>query len=192
MVPQLALQLLAGITPPEHEVTIREEEIEAINLDEECDIVGLTCMTANAPRAYYYAREFKKRGRTVIMGGVHPSILPDEALQFCDSVVIGEAEDVWVQVLKDFSNGRLQKKYSKPFPSLDTYIPIEHNSAEKKKLFNVIPVMTTRGCPYSCDFCCVSWIFGNKIRHVPIENVVREMVDSGGKNFSYLIKNYWN
>jgi radical SAM superfamily enzyme YgiQ (UPF0313 family) len=189
MVPQLSLQLLAAITPSEHEVIIREEEIENINLDEECDVVGITCMTANAPRAYYYAEEFKKRGRTIVMGGVHPSILPDEALKFSDSVVIGEAEDIWGKVLKDFGNGKLQKKYFKPSPSLDRYIPVNHNSAEKRRLFNIIPVMTTRGCPYNCDFCCVSGIFGSKIRHVPVENVIRELVESAGKKFLFLDDN---
>jgi len=95
MIPQLGLHILAALTPQEHEVKIVEEEIKDVNLDEECDLVGLSCMTANAPRAYYFAQEFKKRGKTVVMGGVHPTVLSDEALRYADSVVIGETEGVW-------------------------------------------------------------------------------------------------
>jgi radical SAM superfamily enzyme YgiQ (UPF0313 family) len=189
IMPQLSLYLLAGLTPLEYEVTIIEEDIEDIDLDEDCDLVGLSCLTSNAPRAYLLAQEFKKKGKTVVMGGVHPTILPDEALQFADSVVIGEAEGVWQQLLEDFKNGRLQKKYNKPCPSLEKYIHIKHRRAIKKGFFNVVPVMTTRGCPYDCDFCCVHDIFGRKIRHVPVENVVRYIVDSGRKIFMFLDDN---
>lgn len=189
MLPQLSLHLIEGLTPPEHEVKIVEEEIEDIDLDEECDLVGISCMTSNAPRAYSLAKEFKKRGRKVVMGGIHPTILPDEALCYADSVVIGEVEGVWAQLLEDFRYGRLQKKYKKPCPSLDNYIQMKHRQHTKKRLFNVIPVMTTRGCPYHCDFCCVYDIYGPKIRHVPVENVVRDIVDSEGKLFMFLDDN---
>jgi len=93
MMPQLALDLLAGLTPLEHAVTIVEEEYNAIDLDADCDLAGLSCMTSNAPRGYELAGEFKKRGKAVVMGGVHPTILPDEALGHADAVVIGFDED---------------------------------------------------------------------------------------------------
>ncbi|MBN2213163.1 MAG: cobalamin-dependent protein [Bacteroidales bacterium] len=108
--PQLALYIIEGLTPSGHEVKVVEEEAESLNLDEECDLVGISCMTANAPRAYEIAREFKERGKSVILGGVHPTILPDEALQHADSVVIGEAEGVWETVIRDFQLGMLKKK----------------------------------------------------------------------------------
>lgn len=94
MIPQLALHILEGLTPPEYEVKTVEEEIEGINLDADADLVGISCMTANAPRAYHLAKEFKKRGKKVVLGGVHPTLLPDEALGYADSVVVGEAEGV--------------------------------------------------------------------------------------------------
>lgn len=189
MMPQLALHLLEGLTPPEYEVKTIEEEIENVDLDAECDLVGLSCMTSNAPRAYALAEEFKKRGKAVVMGGVHPTILPDEALRYADSVVIGEAEGVWEQLLEDFKDGRLKKKYHKPYPSLDNYVHLKHRKGKKKRLFNVVPVMTTRGCPYNCDFCCVHDIFGKKVRHIPIKNVVQDIADSGGKTFLFLDDN---
>lgn len=189
MMPQLALYILAGLTPPEHEVKIIEEETEHIDLEQECNLVGISCMTTNAPRAYELCQEFKKRGKTVILGGVHPTILPDEALQHADCVVVGEAEGVWETLLKDFQNNNLKRKYHDPIPDLGKYFPKDFSKIIKRRLFNLIPIMTTRGCPYHCDFCCVTNLFGKKIRHVPIENVVRDIKESGAKNFMFLDDN---
>lgn len=189
MIPQLALFILEGLTPSEHDVKIIEEEAEEVDLDEDCDLVGISCMTANAPRAYYFAEEFKKRGRTVILGGVHPTILPDEALQYADCVVTGEAEGVWQTLLNDFQCDRLQKTYHDPLPDLTKYIPKNFSTVIKRRLFHFLPIMTTRGCPYNCDFCCVTDLFGKKIRHVPIENVVRDIKESGAKNYMFLDDN---
>jgi len=189
LMPQLALFILAGLTPPEHAVTIVEEEIEPVPLDLDCDLVGLSCMTSNAPRAYALAGEFRKRGKTVVLGGVHPTILPEEALQHADSVVIGEAEGVWRQLLEDHAKGALQRTYHNSSPPLEDYVPIRLHRGLKKGFFNVIPVMTTRGCPYDCDFCCVHDIYGPKVRHVPVENVIRYLVESAGKRFMFLDDN---
>ncbi len=189
MMPQLALYILAGLTPSEHEVIIIEEETEDINLEQECDLVGISCMTANAPRAYELCREFRKRGKTVVLGGVHPSILPDEALQHANSVVIGEAEGVWETLIKDFLTNNLQRKYHNPSPDLTKYVPKDFSKIIKRRLFNLIPIMTTRGCPYNCEFCCVSNLYGKEIRHIPIENIVRDIKESGAKNFMFLDDN---
>ena len=189
MVPQLSLYILEGLTSPEHRVKIIEEETEDINLDEDCDLVGISCMTPNAPRAYWLAGEFRKRGKTVVLGGVHPTILPDEALQYADCVVIGEAEGVWKKVLDDYRNGCLQKTYRDPEPDLTKYVPKNFKTDIKKRVFNALPILTTKGCPYSCDFCCVSNLYGNKIRHIPVENVVRDITESEGKVFVFLDDN---
>ena len=189
MIPQLSLHILQGLTPPEHEVKLVEEENEVLDLEEECDLVGISCMTSNAPRAYQLAQEFKKRGKTVVFGGVHPTILPEEALQYGDSVVAGEAEGVWEQVLDDFQNGGLQRKYHNPKPPLDRYIPKKYGKHHQKKLFHVIPIMTTRGCPYDCEFCCVSDLYGKQIRHSPVSNVIRDIEESQGKSFIFLDDN---
>ncbi len=189
MMPQLALYILEGLTPPQHKVRIIEEEAEDIDLEQECDLVGISCMTANAPRAYELCREFKKRGKTVVLGGVHPTILPDEALQHADSVVVGEAEGVWEILLNDFRNHRLKQKYHDPTPDLEKYVPKDFSKVTNGGFFRLIPVMTTRGCPYNCDFCCVTNLFGRKIRHIPIENVVRDIRESGAKKFMFLDDN---
>jgi radical SAM superfamily enzyme YgiQ (UPF0313 family) len=189
MIPQLALHLIAGLTPPEHEVHILEEELETIDLEENCDLVGISCMTSNAIRAYELAREFRQRGRSVVLGGVHPTLLPEEALKYCDAVVVGEAEGVWEQVVADARSGRLQKVYHQRYPSLERYIGMGNRRNTKRRLFDVVPVMTTRGCPYNCEFCCVHDIFGRRVRHLPVGNVVRDIEESRGNIFIFLDDN---
>jgi len=115
--------------------------------------------------------------------------LSDEALQYSDCVVIGEAEGVWETLLHDFQHGSLQKTYHNPEPDLEKYVPKNFNKIIKKRLFNLVPIMTTRGCPYNCDFCCVTDLFGKKIRHIPIKNIIRDIEDSGAKNFMFLDDN---
>lgn len=189
MLPQLALYILEGLTPARYDVKVIEEESDKINLEQECDLVAISCMTANAPRAYKLCHDFKSRGKTVILGGVHPTILPDEALQHADSVVVGEAEGVWETLISDFENNNLKRKYHNPTPDLEKYVPKDYTNVIKKRLFNLIPIMTTRGCPYNCDFCCVTNLFGQKIRHVSIENVVRDIQESKAKVFIFLDDN---
>ncbi|MGD9328735.1 MAG: radical SAM protein [Cyclobacteriaceae bacterium] len=189
MMPQLALYILEGLTPEEHDVHIIEEETSPVDLDQACDLVGISCMTANAPRAYELCMEFKKRGKTVLLGGVHPTILPEEALEHADCVVVGEAEGVWDTLLRDFQNNELKEKYHDPKPDLGKYVRKDFKKILKNRLFKMIPVMTTRGCPYNCEFCCVTNLFGRKIRHMPIENVISDIKDSGAKNIMFLDDN---
>ncbi len=189
MMPQLALFILEGLTPKEHQVTKVDEEAENIDLEQDCDLVGISFMTSNAPRAYQLAQEFKSRGKTVVLGGVHPTLLPDEASPYGDSVVIGEAEGVWTELLEDYKNGRLKKTYHNPQPDLSIYVPKDFSKITKRHLFGLVPIMTSRGCPYNCDFCCVTDLFGKEIRHVPVENVVRDIKESGRKHFMFLDDN---
>ena len=189
MMPQLALFILQGLTPKEHQVVIVDEEAEDLNLEHDCDLVGISFMTSNAPRAYELAGEFKQRGKTVIFGGVHPTLLPDEALRYGDSVVIGEAEGVWAELLEDHKNGCLKKIYHNPRPDLSAYVPKDFSKIPTNRLFALVPIMASRGCPYNCDFCCVTDLFGKEIRHVPIDNIVRDIKESGRKNFMFLDDN---
>jgi radical SAM superfamily enzyme YgiQ (UPF0313 family) len=189
LMPQLALFILQGLTPKEHQVVTIDEEAEDINLEQDCDLVGISFMTSNASRAYWLAREFKKRGKTVVLGGVHPTLLPNEAAPYGDSVVIGEAEGIWTELLEDYQKGCLKKIYHNPRPDLSTYVPKDFSKITKRHLFGMVPIMTTRGCPYNCDFCCVTDLFGKEIRHIPVENVVRDIKESGKKIFMFLDDN---
>jgi len=189
LIPQLALFILQGLTPKQHEVKIVEEEYIQLDLNEECDVVGISCMTSNAYRGYRIADAFREKGKTVVMGGVHPSLLPDEALAHAHAVVIGEAEGVWEKILEDIESNNLQRIYHEPNPDLDRYIPKDFSMLPKKRFYNLIPIQTTRGCPYNCDFCCVSDIFGKKIKHIPVKNVVKDIEASGSRNYIFLDDN---
>jgi radical SAM superfamily enzyme YgiQ (UPF0313 family) len=171
----LALPTLAALTPPDFEVKITDENIEKIDFEEKTDIVGITCNTHTIIRAYEIADEFRKKGVRVILGGIHPSMLPDEAIQHSDAVVIGEAENVWAGLLKDFKEGNLKRFYkSQEKPSLDN-VPIPRWDLLKNEKYVSHVIQTTRGCPYECEFCSVKPMLGTKIRYKPVENVLREI-----------------
>lgn len=188
-IPEIALSMIAAITPDDFEVEIIEEEVEEIDFDKECDLIGISCMTANVMRAYEIATEFKKRGRTVTFGGIHPTLLPDEALQYGDSVVIGEAEGVWEQLLVDYQNGNLKPKYTNLNSDITNCPLPKRNLTKNKTFFNIKPVLTTKGCPYNCSFCCVPIVFGNKVRHIPINRVVEDIIASKERTFLFLDDN---
>jgi radical SAM superfamily enzyme YgiQ (UPF0313 family) len=173
----LALPTLAAHTPPEHSVKIVDEEIKDIDFDEPVDIVGITAMTFKARRAYEVSREFRGRGVKVVMGGIHASMCPDEASEHVDCVVIGEAEDLWPQVLADAAEGKLKKRYKvEEFPDLKkSRIPRYELVKNRQYLYSYL--QTTRGCPYECNFCTVTKYNGRKVRKKTPEQVIEE-VDS--------------
>jgi len=189
LIPQLALYILQGLTPKQHKVKIVEEECMQLDPNEECDVVGISCMTSNAYRGYRIADAFREKGKIVVMGGVHPTILPDEALAHANAVVIGEAEGVWGKILEDIESNNLQRIYHEPNPDLDRYIPKDFSMLSNKWIYKLVPLETTRGCPYNCDFCCVSDIFGKKIKHIPVKNVVKDIVASESRNYIFLDDN---
>jgi radical SAM superfamily enzyme YgiQ (UPF0313 family) len=100
--PPYSFLVLASLTPDDVEVQIMDEAYEDINFDAKADLVGITCLTYTANRAYEISTEFRKRGIKTILGGVHPSMMPDEASRYADTVVIGEADDIWPEIVRDF------------------------------------------------------------------------------------------
>jgi radical SAM superfamily enzyme YgiQ (UPF0313 family) len=188
-IPQIALQYLRALTPSKHHVRAIEEGGEPVDFDYDCDLVGLSVMTATAIRAYQIAREFKRRGKTVVMGGIHPSVLPDEALKYADAVVIGEAEGVWARLLEDAEKGSLKRTYRHPEPDLSAYPLPLRDDVKRYTLYKAAPVVTSRGCPFNCEFCSVHEVFGRKLRHVPVEMVVRDIENTGTHNIVFLDDN---
>jgi radical SAM superfamily enzyme YgiQ (UPF0313 family) len=172
----LNLPYVAAVTPPGVEIRIIDEAYEKIDFDQKVDLVGLTAQTPVAPRAYQIAGEFKKRGVPVVMGGAHASMLPDEALQHVDAVVIGEAEEVWPALIEDLKKGRLKRTYQGNGFVDPAGLPLPRRELLHSKLYFPLKLLeTTRGCPHRCDFCGVSKFFGFRYRHRPIEEIEREL-----------------
>ncbi len=174
MIP-LALPVVAAYTPDHYDVRIVDEETEPLPSDFRPDIVGITTLNATMKRAFNLGDYFRGEGITVVMGGINASVLPDEYLRHSDSVVIGEAENAWEHCLKDFEKGILGKTYAAdPKHDYKRPRPPRWELINMKHIFQVA-VQTTRGCPFNCDFCLVSKIFGRKMRYRDIDNVVEEI-----------------
>lgn len=174
--PPLNLCMVAAYTSEDCEVSITDESVEKIDFEKDVDLVGLTSFTNSAPRAYEIADAFRRRGVTVAMGGIHASTLPEEALEHCDAVVVGEAEGAWQRLISDFSRGRLRRIYQNdglasleglPHPRRDLLRPDDY--------VTINTVQTTRGCPHNCSFCSVTRFNGRTYRFRPIHEVIQEI-----------------
>ncbi len=174
--PPLGLAMVAALTPPEVEVSLTDENVTVIDFQKATDLVGITALTITAQRAYEIADIFRARGVKVILGGSHPSALPEEASQHADAVVIGEAEGIWSNVIEDFKASKLQRVYSqRERPSLIN-LPIPRRDLFAKGAYYFRnTISTTRGCPYACSFCSVTSFFGHTYRCRPVEEILKEI-----------------
>jgi len=188
-IPQLSLHILASLTPNDVEITVVDEEIREIDFSLDFDLVGISCMTATANRTYQLSDRYRQKGSKVVLGGIHPTILPHEAIRHADAVVIGEAEGCWADVVSDFRRGMLRKFYHVPEPDLSK-VPFPRRDFHiDKALFRCVGLLTTRGCPYACEFCSVTDFYGRKIRHRPVSMVVEDIKRSGSNTFLILDDN---
>jgi len=172
--PPLSGLLLAALTPPIVEVEVLHEMVRPIDYDTDARFIALSFMDFCAPHAYEVAREFRSRGKIVVAGGKYPSTFPDEVLPHVDSVVVGEAERVWPQVVADMVAGRPKKVYRAPWsPSLENIPPPRYDLAEPQF---AMPVVTeaTRGCPFKCTFCQLN-INPAAYRTRPIADVIADL-----------------
>jgi radical SAM superfamily enzyme YgiQ (UPF0313 family) len=170
--------VVAALTPPEHELRLVDENVEPLDLDQDVDLVGISFMTALAPRAYEIAAAFRKRGRTVVAGGFHPTFLPEEAAQHFDAVVVGDAEGQWSRLLDDFARGRLQRIYRQVAPCDPALIPVPRRdlSAHAARHYaTTSAVQAGRGCRHACRYCSITAFHHQKRRMRPVASVIEEV-----------------
>ncbi len=177
--PSLSLLTLAGMTPRHHSITYLEvKDLQQLNeLPKEFDLVAISSFTAQIPEAYFLADRYRDLGVRVVMGGLHVTSLPDEALLHCDSVVIGEGEVVWLDVLEDAEANRLKPRYTsfaRPEFNMDEAPMPAYELLDISK-YNRLTVQSSRGCPRRCEFCASSILLTRRYKQKPISRVLAEV-----------------
>jgi len=175
--PCLTLPMLAAVTPDEVETKLVYETVEGIPYDEPWDLVGLTGMGSGIVRAWQIADEFRRRRVPVVIGGIAASISdPEWSLAHCDAVIKGEADELWPDVIADFTANRLRPVYQVETPPDLDRLPIPRYDLMNRWRMGIWrPVQTTRGCPHSCSFCSVTAFFHNRYRTRPVDQVIRDV-----------------
>ncbi len=188
--PSLALANIAALTPKENEIKVIDEQISPIDYNLDVDLVAISVNTSVAPRAYEIADEFRKREVTVVFGGLHPSLMPEESLKHADSIIIGDADGKWRELIRDFKNNKLKKQYINNQCRELKYLPIPRWEIFKGMGYITTNfVEATRGCPYNCKFCSTSPFYHNKHRTRLVKDVIRDIknVKSFPKKFIFFV-----
>ena len=179
------LAVAASIPRDQYEVILTDENIEVIDFDLKADLVGISAMTSYVNRGYEIADQFRTRGVPVVMGGVHPSFMPQEALKHCDAVVIGEVELVIDRLLDDLSHGSMRGSYKSQALHSMVGMPMpRYDLLKKHRYVNRTFIQTSRGCHQGCAFCAEPLMNGLKFRYRPVDEVVREMENCGSRFIS--------
>jgi len=187
---RLNLPTIAALTPKDWDVEILDARVKPVDYDTKVDLVGITGFTAEMPSAYSIADNFRKKSVKVVMGGVHVSAVPDEALKHADAVVIGEAELVWEKLLADFQRGELKQKYK-----ADHLCDMKNMAIPRRELLDrsmysgFYTLQATRGCPFNCDYCAVTAFFGHEFRVRPVDEVIEEIKGFDKKEFFFMDDN---
>jgi len=185
----LALAVLAGLTPKDIEIDFFDDRLETIPYDHNTNLVALNVETYTAKRAYQISSQFRKRGVPVILGGYHPTLMPNEAMEFADSIVVGEADHIWSQVIKDAEKNQLQKLYrSIQRPVLNGVKP-QRSIFEGKKYLPITLIESGRGCKFNCKFCSISCFFRSTYNQRPVSEVVKEIGLLGKKDIFFVDDN---
>lgn len=190
----LALPLLAALTPEEFEVQLCYETIEDVPFDTDAELIGISSMGHAVIRTIDIAKKFRELGKTVILGGYMVSLMPEEAQKYGDSVMIGDSEETWGEMLEDYKNGCLKKVYKKKLTELKTPLP-HYELLLDKKIGNFLPVQAGRGCPKTCSFCSIYCLYHGQYLKREIPEVIRDIKrikELGFKQFLLLDDNIFS
>lgn len=177
----LVFGILAKLTPPDVELALYDDRLEAIPYDEPTDLVALTVETFTAKRAYQIAAQYRKRGVPVVMGGYHPTLLSDEAAQYADAVAIGDAEIIWPQIVADARSGNLQRRYQAAPNLMLKGVSPQRNIFRGKRYGALRIVQFGRGCRFACDFCSIHAFYGRSTPHRCMDEVLAELDELRGQ-----------
>jgi radical SAM superfamily enzyme YgiQ (UPF0313 family) len=195
MSPSLALLVVAALTPPEHEVEYADDNVRSLPLHTDetpPDVVGISVNVDTSARAYAIAGHYRRLGASVVLGGIHASANPREAMQHADAVCIGEAEGTWPHILADFQAGRLQRLYRNQRPSdlSDTPLPRWDLARADDYLYTNI-IASSRGCPFACEFCYNSCEYVHRrYRNRPVDNVLAEICAMRTRQVMFIDDNF--
>ena len=190
--PPLVFAILQGLTPPGHETRLFDERVEPVPLDADADLVAITVETYTARRAYEIAAAYRARGVPVVMGGFHPTLATEEVLEHADAVVVGDAEDVWPQLVEEASAGRLRRTYrGDPTHSLEK-LHFDRSIFLGKRYSPFTLVQFQRGCRYACDFCSIRAFYGSVTRTRPVSDVVAEIGKLGRRAVFFVDDNLFS
>lgn len=185
----LTLTTLAALVPPEldFDIEIADEGVQLVDFEARPDLVAISIITGTALRGYAIADHFRRRGIPVVIGGVHATLMPDEAAMHADTIVIGFGEETWPQLLRDFKKGQMQKRYNglKP-PSLVNYPIARRELLKKDRYITSSTLWATRGCLNDCDFCSIPATWGSNFYMRPVDEVVAEAASLPGNEFVLL------
>jgi radical SAM superfamily enzyme YgiQ (UPF0313 family) len=184
----LTLTTLAAMAPEDlsADISIQDEGVQPLDLDFEADLVGITAITGTSLRAYDIADQLRARGHTVVLGGVHPTLLPDEAAIHADAIVTGYAEQAWPDLLRDFVAGSLRRHYCVP-TGRKLSVPIARRDLLKKNRYATVnSIEATRGCPHQCEFCVVPTAWRGIYAHRPIDDVIAELRTFEGRHAIFI------
>ena len=188
----LPIAALAGLTPPGVKIAFHDDRMEAIPFDRPTDLVAIPVETYTAKRAYQIASDYRRRGVPVVMGGFHATLAPEEVAQYAESVVVGEAEALWPEVIEDARSGKLRPLYkSDEQPDLAS-VRYDRSLFRGRSYLPIRLIETGRGCRFPCDFCAVQTFFDRKARHRPIEAIVADLrsLKDGAKLFFFVDDNF--
>ncbi|AOS83231.1 B12-binding domain-containing radical SAM protein [Chlorobaculum limnaeum] len=175
-IPPLSLMILSSVEVAGVTQEICDLRFEKLPLDKPWDLIGISVQTGAVRPAVEIAELFRERGVSVVLGGPYVSIFPERCRDYADVLVTGEADELWREVLEDLRRGSLKPEYRQgEFPDLSASRPVSKSALQISRYFTTNVVQTTRGCPYSCDFCNVHVMNGHKLRHRPVAEVVREV-----------------
>ena len=172
--PNLGLLTTAAMAPANWEVKYLHSPIDEIDYNEKFDIIAVSGMTRQAPEMYTIAQQFRQRGVYVVIGGIHATVLPGEAAQNADTVIAGEAEDVFPRFIADYCSNKAAPVYHSRREVNITQSPIPRFDLLQRD-YGAYTIQTTRGCPHECKFCAATRIFGKKYRHKTVDQVIEEV-----------------